>query len=204
MDIQKSKNAINSGETYLGIELGSTRIKAVLIDKAFSPIASGSHTWENRLENGIWTYSLDDIWTGIRDCYAQLAADVSEKYGVQLETVGAIGISAMMHGYMAFDGERQAARAVPHLAQHDYSRGGRKADGAFRVQHSAALEHSAPVSGDPERRKACSRDTLLNDACGLYPLAADGGKGARHRGRVGHVPHRRRGAAIRQANAQAV
>lgn len=103
--MEQSKGAINTGETYLGIELGSTRIKAVLIDKNHNMVASGSHTWENRLENGLWTYSLDDIWNGIRDCYASLAADVHEKYGVQLKTAGAIGVSAMMHGYMAFDNE---------------------------------------------------------------------------------------------------
>jgi sugar (pentulose or hexulose) kinase len=101
--MQQNKEIINSNETYLGIELGSTRIKAVLIDREHKPIASGGHTWENRLESGLWTYSLDDIWEGIRDCYAQLAEDVHEKYGVKLKTAGAIGISAMMHGYMAFD-----------------------------------------------------------------------------------------------------
>lgn len=89
--------------TYLGIELGSTRIKAVLIGEGHSPVASGSHDWENRLENGYWTYSLDDIHNGIRSCFAALAADVREKYGTPLTTVGAMGISAMMHGYMAFD-----------------------------------------------------------------------------------------------------
>lgn len=103
MDTQKIKNAIKNGETYLGIEFGSTRIKAVLIDSEHEPVASGSHTWENRFENGFWTYSLDDIWDGLRDCYAQLARDVHEKYGVVLKSVGAMGISAMMHGYMAFD-----------------------------------------------------------------------------------------------------
>ncbi|MGN0675353.1 MAG: xylulokinase [Oscillospiraceae bacterium] len=90
-------------KTYLGIELGSTRIKAVLIDENYAPLASGSHEWENRLENGYWTYSLDDIHNGIRSCFASLAADVNDKYGVPLTTVGAMGISAMMHGYMAFD-----------------------------------------------------------------------------------------------------
>ncbi len=103
MDTNNTVNALKSGKTYLGIELGSTRIKAVLIDETHSPVATGGHNWENRLENGIWTYSLDDIWTGIRDCFSQLQKDVSEKYGIALETVGAIGVSAMMHGYMAFD-----------------------------------------------------------------------------------------------------
>lgn len=94
---------ITQGKTFLGIELGSTRIKACLIDDTFSPIAGGSHGWENRLENGYWTYSLQDIHSGVQSCYADLKKDVREKYGVTLETVGAMGISAMMHGYMAFD-----------------------------------------------------------------------------------------------------
>lgn len=94
---------IGQGKTFLGIELGSTRIKACLIDDTFSPIAGGSHSWENRLENGYWTYSLEDIHSGVQSCYADLKRDVREKYGVVLETVGAMGISAMMHGYMAFD-----------------------------------------------------------------------------------------------------
>lgn len=100
MDIKKK---IQHGKTYLGIEFGSTRIKAVLIDDTFTPIASGSHDWENRYENGIWTYSLDDIIGGLQDCYAKLAADVKSRYGVVPETYGAMGISGMMHGYMAFD-----------------------------------------------------------------------------------------------------
>lgn len=104
MDIEKVKTAITKAETYLGIELGSTRIKAVLIGGDHTQIASGAHTWENRFEDGKWTYSLEDIWNGIRDCYANLTADVKNKYAVQLETVGAMGVSAMMHGYMAFDG----------------------------------------------------------------------------------------------------
>ncbi len=97
------KEKIEKGRTYLGIELGSTRIKAVLIDDSFSPVAEGSHTWENRLENGYWTYSLDDIQNGIRSCFASLAEEVLQKYGVTLKTVGAMGVSAMMHGYMPFD-----------------------------------------------------------------------------------------------------
>ncbi len=103
MDTKNTMNAMKSGKTYLGIELGSTRIKAVLIDDTPSPVATGGHNWENRLENGIWTYSLSDIWTGIQDCFAQLKNDVNAKYGIVLERVGAIGVSAMMHGYMAFD-----------------------------------------------------------------------------------------------------
>ena len=98
-----SSEIIKSGKTVVGIEFGSTRIKAVLTDMDHNVIAQGGHTWENRLENGIWTYSLDDIWSGLQDCYKNLAADVKEKYGEDLTNIGALGFSAMMHGYMAFD-----------------------------------------------------------------------------------------------------
>lgn len=101
------KNTIVNGKAVLGIEFGSTRIKAVLIDENNTPIASGAHDWENRLENGIWTYSLEDIWTGLQDCYRKMTEDVQVQYGVKVEKLGAIGFSAMMHGYLAFnkDGE---------------------------------------------------------------------------------------------------
>ncbi len=101
--MEQIKNAIINGKTALGIEFGSTRIKAVLVDENNTPIASGSHEWENRLENGVWTYTLDDIWTGLQDCYADMLKDVKEKYNTDITTIGSIGFSAMMHGYMAFD-----------------------------------------------------------------------------------------------------
>ena len=91
--------------TYLGIELGSTRIKAVLIDDNAVPLASGSHEWENQLVDGVWTYSMEAIHTGIRACYADLKRDAAEKLGVTLTTFGAMGVSAMMHGYLPFDSD---------------------------------------------------------------------------------------------------
>lgn len=94
---------IREGKTTLGIELGSTRIKAVLIDENHRPVANGSHDWENRLEDGIWTYTLEDIWTGVQDAYRDMAEDVRKQYGETLTAIGAIGFSAMMHGYMVFD-----------------------------------------------------------------------------------------------------
>lgn len=102
-----SKEMIENGKTALGIEFGSTRIKAVLVDENNKTIAQGAHDWENRLENGVWTYRLDDIWNGLQDCYQNLAKDVQQQYGTTLTTIGSIGFSAMMHGYMAFnkDGE---------------------------------------------------------------------------------------------------
>lgn len=97
------KEVILAGKTSLGIELGSTRIKAVLIGEDHKPIASGNYDWENRLENGIWTYSQEDIWSGLQGSYQALKEDVRKQYGVELTSIGAIGISAMMHGYLVFD-----------------------------------------------------------------------------------------------------
>lgn len=92
-----------NGSEILGIEFGSTRIKAVLIDENCNPVASGGHTWENRLENGVWTYHMDDIIGGLQSAYKDLNNDVKEKYGEEITTLSAIGISAMMHGYLPFD-----------------------------------------------------------------------------------------------------
>lgn len=97
------KQVIENGKAVLGIEFGSTRIKGVLVDEAHRPIASGAHDWENRLEDGIWTYRLEDIWAGLQDCYRKLAEDVKEKYGITVKKLAAIGFSGMMHGYMPFD-----------------------------------------------------------------------------------------------------
>ena len=96
-----AKSTIETGKAILGIEFGSTRIKAVLIDPENHPIAQGSHTWENQLVDGLWTYSIEEIWYGLQDCYADLRANVKKQY--EIETLAAIGVSAMMHGYMAFD-----------------------------------------------------------------------------------------------------
>ena len=101
------KEAIKQGKTSMGIELGSTRIKAVLVNEEHQPIASGSHEWENKLENNIWTYSLEDIWKGIQGSYSALVQEVKEKYNVTLETIGSIGFSGMMHGYMVFDDKEE-------------------------------------------------------------------------------------------------
>ncbi|MGF7145095.1 sugar (pentulose or hexulose) kinase [Anaerotaenia torta] len=102
-DITVRKQAIASGSTALGIELGSTRIKAVLIDESHQPIASGSHEWENRFINNVWTYSLEDVWSGLQSSYQALCENVREQYGLELKAVGAIGVSAMMHGYLVFN-----------------------------------------------------------------------------------------------------
>lgn len=103
IDKNVAKNTIEAGNAVLGIEFGSTRIKAVLIGGDNAPIASGSYDWENDYIDGIWTYSLDKIHTGLKDCYADLLKDVKEQYGVGIKKLRSIGFSAMMHGYMPFD-----------------------------------------------------------------------------------------------------
>ncbi|MDO5129099.1 MAG: FGGY-family carbohydrate kinase [Prevotellaceae bacterium] len=102
-----AKETIQQGKAILGIEFGSTRIKAVLIDGENKPIAQGSHEWENQLVDGLWTYSIDAIWNGLQDCYAQLRKDVKSQYDCEIESLAAIGFSAMMHGYMAFNKQQE-------------------------------------------------------------------------------------------------
>lgn len=99
------KLLIEEGKTFLGIELGSTRIKAVLIDNEGTPLAAGSYEWENQYVDGIWTYSLKEIWKGLQGCYQDLLKDVKDQYGVTITKIGSMGFSAMMHGYLAFDKE---------------------------------------------------------------------------------------------------
>src|SRR3954449_3718362 len=95
--------AITAGRTALGVELGSTRIKASLAGPDPPPLAVGSHDWQNRFVDRLWTYSLEDVWAGVQHSVAALADDVRRHHGVELATVGALGVSAMMHGYLAFD-----------------------------------------------------------------------------------------------------
>ena len=100
-----ARAAIEAGRTALGIELGSTRIKAVLIGPDRTPLATGSHDWDNQFVNRVWTYSLDAVWEGLQACFASLAADVRVRHDLELASVGSMGVSAMMHGYLAFDAD---------------------------------------------------------------------------------------------------
>ena len=108
-----AKSTIQAGKAILGIEFGSTRIKAVLIDQENKPIAQGSHSWENQLVDGLWTYSVEAIWHGLQDCYADLRSNVKKLYDTEIETLAAIGVSAMMHGYMAIKKKKSL-----HLSVH--------------------------------------------------------------------------------------
>lgn len=149
------KSMIEAGKTSLGIEFGSTRIKAVLVGEDNAPIASGSHEWENRLDNGVWTYTLEDIWTGLQDCYKDLAEDVKKQYGVELTTVGALGFSAMMHGYMVFD--KAGEQLVPFRTWRNTmtEQAAKETDRIIPVQYATEMERSTSVSGNPEQRRAC-------------------------------------------------
>ena len=185
-NIRQAIGEIEAGRTALGIEFGSTRIKAVLIGSDHKPIASGGHDWENQLENGVWTYSLESVKLGLQDAYAKLVKDVADTYGVILHTVGAIGISAMMHGYLVFDEKDQLL--VPYLAQHHDSGGIGEADRAVQLSGSTALEHRTSLSGHPEEGASCEEYPLHDDAGGLCSLAVDWTEGARHRRCGWYVP----------------
>ena len=141
------RQAIAEGRTALGIELGSTRIKAVLIGDDHAPLAVGAHSWENQFVDRRWTYSLDAVWAGVQDCYASLAADVQQRYGVELTTVGGLGVSAMMHGYLAFDAAGELLTPFRTWRNTNTGRRRRATERTVRLQHSAPLEHRAPVPG---------------------------------------------------------
>ena len=181
------KNTIANGKAVLGIEFGSTRIKAVLVDENNMPIASGDHDWENRLENGVWTYTLEDIWTGLQDCYQKMTEDVKEKYGVAVEKLAAIGFSAMMHGYLAFD--KEGNLLVPFRTwRNTITQEASEALTKVFNFHTAALEYCASVSGNFKWRRACTAGRLLYHTGRLYSLAADRRKSTGRRKRFRHVP----------------
>lgn len=101
--MDRRKHEIEIGDTALGMEFGSTRIKAILLNREHQILAAGTYEWENRLVNGIWSYSLEEIKKGMQGCYLDLKSNIQEKYNLTLHRIGAMGISAMQHGYMVFD-----------------------------------------------------------------------------------------------------
>ena len=143
-----AKSTIEAGKAILGIELGSTRIKAVLIDQENKPIAQGSHTWENQLVDGLWTYSVEAVWYGLQDCYADLRTNVKSLYDTEIETLAAIGVSAMMHGYMAFNEKKKSLYpSVPGEILIPASC--RSPIRTICLQHPSALEHLPPLPSHP-------------------------------------------------------
>ncbi len=185
----EAKRLIVNGKTALGIELGSTRIKGVLIDFRGQVLAVGIYDWENSFVDNIWTYSLEEIHTGIRRCYSSLREDVERKYGVSLQNIGSIGISAMMHGYMALDKDgkqiapfqtwrntntQKAADELTELfdfniplrwtAAHLYQRI------LDRESHVEKLDYVATLSAYIHWKLTGKRVIGIGDAAGMFPI----------------------------------
>ncbi len=187
-----AKDTITSGRAVLGIEFGSTRIKAVLIDAGHKPIAQGSHTWENSLKDGLWTYGIGEIRDGLQDCYADLRAEVKKQYGVEIESLAAIGISAMMHGYMAFDAAGEIL--VPFRTWRNTNTGKAAAELSalfnFNIPLRWSISHvyQAILNGEPHVAQIDHINTLagyvhecltgrrvlgIGDASGMLPIDPD-------------------------------
>ncbi|MCB9134516.1 MAG: FGGY-family carbohydrate kinase [Anaerolineales bacterium] len=189
MNQSEIQTALANGKTYLGIELGSTRIKAVLINENHQPLASGSYEWENQYENGIWTYSLEDVWTGLQESYRNLVQEVSKKYDTPLKTIGAIGFSAMMHGYMVFDKDDnqlvpfrtwrntitgQAAEQLTNLFQFNIPQRWSIAhlDQAILNQepHIADIHHLTTLAGYVHWKLTGEKVLGVGEASGVFPI----------------------------------
>ena len=176
MGTEMTKKLIADGKAVLGIEFGSTRIKAVLIDEANAPIAEGAHEWENRLDHGIWTYTLEDIWTGLQDCYADLVKDVQNKYGLVPTSFAAIGISAMMHGYLAFNEKNELL--VPFRTWRNTITGQAAEELTELFNYNIPQRWRTPRKGH----------RLRGDPGSLCTLAADRAEGHRRRRCLWYVP----------------
>lgn len=183
------KPIAESGKFFLGVEFGSTRIKAVLIDENHTPVVSGSHDWENQLVDGIWTYSLENIWAGLQDCYANLKIAYQQKFGQPLITVRSIGFSAMMHGYMAFD--KNGKLLVPFRTWRNTSTGPAAAELSrvfrFNIPQRWSIAHlyQAILNNEPHVKEIAFFTTLagyihwkltgkrvlgVGDASGMFPI----------------------------------
>src|SRR4051795_10444087 len=186
--------AITSGRTVVGIELGSTRIKAGLIGPDHAPLAVGSHDWENRLVDRVWTYSLDDVWSGVRHSFAALAEDVRRRHGVELAKVGALGVSAMMHGYLAFDADGELLTPFRTWRNTNTGRAAERLSAEFghniphrwsvahvyqaildREEHVGRLDHLTTLAGYVHWRLTGERVLGIGDASGMFPIDIDSG-----------------------------
>jgi sugar (pentulose or hexulose) kinase len=187
--------AITAGRTALGIELGSTRIKAVLIGPDHAPLAVGSSDWENQFVDRVWTYSLDAVWTGVQESVAALADDVRRRHGVELSTVGALGVSAMMHGYLAFDGDGKLLTPFRTWRNTNTGRSAERLSAEFGVniphrwsvahlyqaildgeEHVGRLAHLTTLAGYVHWQLTGERVLGIGDASGMFPIdSATGG-----------------------------
>jgi sugar (pentulose or hexulose) kinase len=186
--------AIVEGNSALGIELGSTRIKAALIGPTSAPIATGSHAWSNKLVDGLWTYDLDSVIEGVQHCYAGLTNEVWDRYELQLSTVGAMGCSAMMHGYLAFDSAGEllvpfrtwrntntdaASRALTELFEHNIPHRWSVAHLYQAIlddeEHLPHLAHVTTLAGYVHWRLTGQQVLGVGDASGMFPIDAKTG-----------------------------
>jgi sugar (pentulose or hexulose) kinase len=193
LSMSSATQTIAEGRALLGIELGSTRIKACLISEDLSVLATGSHEWQNELVDGLWTYSLDAVWQGLREAYADLAAAVQRDHGVAVERLGGFGISAMMHGYLAFDAAGELL--VPFRTWRNTNTGAAAAElsellgvniplrWSIAHLHQAVLDsephigsvnHITTLAGYVHERLTGQRVLGVGDASGMFPIAADG------------------------------
>jgi sugar (pentulose or hexulose) kinase len=186
------KQAVIENKTALGIELGSTRIKAVLIGEDYAPIAAGSYDWENRLADGVWTYALDDVLAGVKGSFSALVSDVKKKYGLDLVSTGAIGVSAMMHGYLVFD--KNGKQLVPFrtwrntMTEKAAALLTEKFEFNIPQRWSAAHLYQAILNGEPHVKDIDFMTTLagfvhwkltgvktlgIGDASGMFPVSGN-------------------------------
>src|SRR3712207_4761742 len=156
--------AITAGRTALGIELGSTRIKAVLIGPDHAPLAVGTHDWANQLVDRLWTYPLEAVWTGVQASVAALAEDVQRRHGVELAGVGALGVSAMMHGYLAFDAGGELLTPFRTWRNTNTGRAAERLSAEFgaNIPHRWSVAHlyQAVLDGEPHIGRLASLTTL--------------------------------------------
>lgn len=186
------KTVIEAGKAILGIEFGSTRIKAILIDPDNKPIAQGNHTWDNQLVDGLWTYSIQDIWSGLQDCYEDLRRDVRKQYDTEIEQLAAIGISAMMHGYMAFDKSQKILVPFRTWRNTNTGKAAAKLSELFNfnipLRWSISHVYQAIIDGEPHVKEIDYLTTLagyvhwmltgkrvlgIGDASGMLPIDSD-------------------------------
>ena len=184
-----ARTAVEDGSACLGIEFGSTRIKAVLIGKDFLPIATGGHEWRATLADGVWTYSLDDVWAGVQAAFADLAANVRDQVGAELRQVKALGVSAMMHGYLAFDGDggllvpfrtwqntmtQEAAAELTQLFQHNIPQRWSIAHLHQAIlkgeDHVGEIDYLTTLSGYVHWKLTGERVLGVGDASGMFPI----------------------------------
>ena len=181
--------AIAGGRTALGIEFGSTRIKAVLIGPDHAPLAVGSHDWENQFVDRLWTYSLDAVWSGVQQSFSALADDVRRRHGVELSTVGALGVSAMMHGYLAFDADGALLTPFRTWRNTNTGRAAERLSAEFGVniphrwsvahlyqaildgeEHVGRLDHLTTLAGYVHWQLTGERVLGIGDASGMFPI----------------------------------